>query len=118
MKNRASEITHYEIPKKFKKYHKYLIAGTILSITSFLLTLVPCSIKSQKNIVYGLCKLPNPFVSLETTSHYYYNYTNNPVTGLIFQFLIGVMLLFCIIYVFKKFKIKKKEHRIIDYTKK
>lgn len=118
MKHKPLDITSYETPKKFKKHYKYLITGAILSITSFLLTLVPCSIKDKKTSVYGLCKLPNPFVSLNTTSHYYYNYSNNPITGLLIQFLIGAVLLFCIIYLFKKLKTKRKEHRIIDYTKK
>lgn len=118
MKNKTLDITPYESKKKFKKHYSFLLAGAAITALSFFLTLVPCKIKSPKLSVFGICKLPNPFANLGTTEYYYYNYTNNPITGLLIQFLIGVLLAYLAVYVFKKLRLKRKNYKIIDYTKK
>jgi hypothetical protein len=118
MKIKRSDITSYEPKKRFKKYHGYLIAGAAVTALSFLTTLVPCKVVEPKSSFIGVCKLPNPFANLATTGHYYYNYTNNPITGLILQFILAMLLSYGIAYLFKKLNFKRKNYKIIDYTKK
>jgi len=121
MKGKPIDITSYESKKKFKRHHKFLIAGAAITAASFLLTLVPCQIKGSKLSVPGFCKLPNPLVNLTTTdyfNYYYYGISNNPITGLLIQFIVGVLISYLVVYGFKKLNFKRKNYKIIDYTKK
>jgi hypothetical protein len=118
MKIKKTDIVSYESKKNFRKYHGYLIAGAAVTILSFLTTLVPCKVIEPKSTFVGVCKLPSPFNNLATTGHYYYNYTNNPITGLIIQFILAMLISYGLVYLFKKLNFKRKNYKIIDYTKK
>ncbi|MBS3078970.1 hypothetical protein J4218_02510 [Candidatus Pacearchaeota archaeon] len=117
MKRKNLDMASYEPKKKFKAHHKYLIAGAIITAGSFLLTLVPCSILTSKSMIPGVCKLPNPFINLTTTSHYYYGFSNNPITGLILQFIVSMLIVYGFIFLIKKLNLKRKNYKIVDLTK-
>jgi len=118
MKKRAVDFTSIEKKKPLKGYQKLLIAGGVVTGASFLLTLVPCKISDKTGSALGFCKLPNPLINLQTTSHYYYNYTNNPLTGLVLQMAIATLLCYGLVYSVKKLNFKRKNHKILDFTKK
>lgn len=117
MKNKIVDLSTPKV-RRFKKYHAYLLAGSVLTLASFFLTIVPCQINETKYSVSGLCKLPSPFENLTTTSHVYYGLNNNPIAGLIIQFLISLLVSYGFVYLLKKIKFQKKGHKIVDFTKK
>jgi hypothetical protein len=106
--------------KKYRSYHKLIIAGAIITGISFLVTLVPCKIVDPINTSLGLCKLPNPFTNLDliSTSYYFYGLSNNPISGLAIQFIIATLLSLGVVFLFKKLNKKYKNHKIINLTKK
>jgi cellobiose-specific phosphotransferase system component IIC len=95
--------------KLVKSLKNGILAGLIIVILSFLISIVPCI----KTAGFGVCSLGNPFNDLTDLSNKFYGISNNPMTGLIFQFLIPLFVVFIISYNYRK----KKEH-IVDYTKK
>lgn len=86
-----------------------ILAGLLIVILSFFISIVPCI----KTAGVGVCSLGNPFINLTELNNKYYAISNNPMTGLIFQFLIPLFVVFVISYKFRH----KKEH-VVDYTKK
>ena len=92
-----------------KNVNKALLAGLVITILSFIFTLTPC----KKDTGLGVCKLPSPFSNLSNTSDKYYGFTNNPLTGLMAQFLLPAILVFVILY-----NMKKRSYKVVDYTKK
>jgi len=100
--------------KLLKSANIGLIIGILVATLSFLISLVPC----KKEAGIGVCKLPNPFSDLSTNlNQKYYLISNNPMTGLILQFLIPLVIVLIIAIAFGSSKKQKKE-RFIDYTKK
>jgi len=106
--------------KKPKLHHKLIIAGAIITGISFLVTLVPCKIVEPTNTSFGLCKLPNPFTNLDltSTSYYFYGLSNNPISGLVVQFIIATLLSLGVVFLIKKLNKKYRTHKILDLTKK
>ncbi|MDP2926106.1 MAG: hypothetical protein Q8N99_07050 [Nanoarchaeota archaeon] len=95
----------------WKYLNKGAIAGVILVILSFFISLVPC----KKQIGTGLCTLPNPFLALTSLTDIYYGISNNPLLALILQFLIPILLSLLLPFIFKK---TEKKEKVIDLTKK
>lgn len=90
-----------------------VIIGIIVATLSFMISLVPC----KKEAGIGVCKLPNPFSELSTTlNQNYYFISHNPMTGLILQFLIPLVIVL-LITMRSTLKTQKKE-KFVDYTKK
>ena len=99
--------------KLLKRANIGLIIGVIVVALSFLISLVPC----KKEAGIGVCKLPNPFSDLPgTLNQKYYFISNNPLTGLILQFLIPLVIVL-LITMNHGSKNKGKE-KFVDYTKK
>ncbi|MEM0465103.1 MAG: hypothetical protein QXW97_00175 [Candidatus Pacearchaeota archaeon] len=71
-----------------------LLAGLVITIFSFLIKLVPCIKKSG----FNFCTLPSPFKNLESLNEKYYGISNNPLSGLLLQFIIPSILVFFIIF--------------------
>ncbi len=88
---------------------KGLIIGLIVSALSFIVTLVPCT----KETGLGLCKLPSPISDLPETAQRFYGISNNPITGLILQTFIPIIIVMVIPLI-----LKKKPQKIIDFTRK
>jgi hypothetical protein len=82
------------------------ITGAAIAALSFFISLVPCTGE-------GLCTLPNPFTNLNSISSEYYGLSNNPISGLVLQFLIPALILGIILMLFKK-----KPRKIVDFTRK
>ena len=82
------------------------ITGAVITLLSFFVSLVPCTGD-------GLCRLPNPFTNLVSTSAQYYGLSDNPITGLALQFLVPALIIALILMVFKK-----KPKKVLDFTKK
>ena len=118
MRHKSKDISSFETRKPLKTHHKFLIAGAVITGLSFVVTSVPCTIIDSNSTYPGFCKLPNPLASLETTSHYYYGFSNNPISGLILQFALAILISYLVVYLFKKLNIKRKNYKIIDLTKK
>jgi hypothetical protein len=98
-----------EKSKLVKSSRNGIIAGLVITILSFFIAIIPCI----KTAGIGVCSFGNPFANLTDLSDKYYGFSNNPMTGLVFQFLIPFVIVFLI-----TFNIKKKKERIVDYTKK
>lgn len=92
-----------------KTINKGIMIGVIIVALSFLISLVPCI----KEAGFGVCKLPNPFGNILTLNDKYYGISNNPLTGLILQFLIPFVLVILILL-----GSKKKGEKVVDFTKK
>jgi hypothetical protein len=124
MRLRQKDFISLEHPKKLKKHHKILIAGGIITLASFLITLVPCKIvetNSSTNLAsstWGLCKLPDPLTNLNSLTYYFYGIYNNPISGLAMQFVIATFISWLVAYLIKKLVKKRKTRKIIDLTKK
>jgi len=83
---------------------------------SFFIKIVPCKIATNNDanpFNMGLCTLPNPLKDLTDFSTKFYGISNNPLTGLVLQFLIPAIL-FLIIFL----SARKKAGRVLDLTKK
>jgi hypothetical protein len=88
-----------------------ILIGFLVVTLSFLISIVPC----KKEAGIGVCQLPNPFSDLTILSQKYYFISNNPLTGLLFQFLIPLVIVLLITLTRKK---TIKQERVVDYTKK
>lgn len=86
-----------------------IMAGLVITIVSFLISIVPCI----KSAGIGVCTLPSPFSDLMNLDNKYYGFSNNPLTGLLLQFIIPLILVFLIIL-----NTKKTKEKVVDYTKK
>ena len=92
-----------------------MIIGILVVTLSFLISLVPC----KKEAGIGVCRLPNPFSDLSPTlNQNYYFISNNPMTGLILQFLIPLAIVLIITIAFASGSTKQKREKFVDYTKK
>jgi len=98
--------------KLLKRANLGMIIGILVATLSFLISLVPC----KKEAGIGVCTLPNPFSDLPALTQKYYFISNNPMAGLILQFLIPLIIVIVITVWFGS-KNNKKE-RLVDYTKK
>lgn len=99
-----------ETKKLLKSINIGIYIGLLVSILSFLISLVPC----KKEAGIGVCKLPNPFSDLITLTDKYYLISNNPISGLMLQFIIPLLIVFII-----SFRLKKEnKEKLVDYTKK
>lgn len=98
--------------KLLKSANIGIIIGILVATLSFLISLVPC----KKEAGIGVCKLPNPFSDLSSLTQNYYFISNNPMTGLILQFLIPLVIVMLITIVLGSNK--QKREKFVDYTKK
>jgi len=98
--------------KLLKSANIGIIIGILVATLSFLISLVPC----KKEAGIGVCKLPNPFSDLSILNQKYYFISNNPMTGLLLNFLIPLVLVLIITIGFGS-KNQKRE-KFVDYTKK
>lgn len=98
--------------KLLKSANIGIILGILVATLSFLISLVPC----KKEAGIGVCKLPNPFSDLSSLTQNYYFISNNPMTGLILQFLIPLVIVMLITIVLGSNK--QKREKFVDYTKK
>lgn len=96
--------------KILKSLNTGILIGVLVVTLSFLISLVPC----KKEAGIGVCRLPNPFSDLPPLTQKYYFLSNNPLTGLILQFLIPIII---VLIVFRGQK-KEKHEKVVDYTKK
>ena len=95
-------------PKILKILNNGMIAGILVSALSFIVPLIPC--KKEQGL--SLCKLPNPTSNLPDSLPKFYNISTNPLTGLVFQFII-VLIVFSLLFLL----LKRKESKILDLTK-
>jgi len=103
--------------KKLLKYANIgVILGVLVATLSFMISLVPC----KKEAGIGVCTLPNPFSDLSSSAsslnQKYYFISNNPMTGLILQFLIPFAILLILALLLGKEK--QKKGKFVDFTKK
>jgi hypothetical protein len=99
--------------KLLKSANIGIFIGLLVATLSFLFSLVPC----KKEAGIGVCQLPNPFSDLQLPlNQNYYFISNNPMTGLILQFLIPIIIVL-LITIRSITKAPKKE-KLVDYTKK
>lgn len=98
-----------DTPKFIKILNKGVIAAVIVSALSFFITLVPC----QRESGIGICRLPNPFQDLPANLPKYYFSSTNPLTGLVMQFIL-ILLIFIAIFMF----FRKKSRKVLDLTEK
>jgi len=98
--------------KLLKSANTGMIIGILVATLSFMISLVPC----KKEAGIGVCKLPNPFSDLPELTQNYYFISHNPMTGLVLQFLIPLIIVLLIVLVIAP-KTHKKE-KLVDYTKK
>lgn len=89
-----------------------IIIGILVATLSFLISLVPC----KKEAGIGVCRLPNPFSDLSILNQNYYFISNNPMTGLVLQFLIPLVIVMLIAIALGSNK--QKREKFVDYTKK
>lgn len=103
----------------FKILNKALVFAVIITSLSFLINIVPCQVGFNDFINDGFCKLPNPFKELnsEATSQFYWTSTN-PLTGLVLQFLVSLILFSIVYIIIKRKSLSRKKQKVIDFTKK
>lgn len=100
-------------PKIFRLLCIGILGVIIVSTLSFFIKLTPCMIKTTDATTLGLCKLPSIFSDLPTQlTNQYYFISNNPLTGLVFQFLITLIALTILLLFFKK-----SPKKVLDLTK-
>lgn len=96
--------------------NKGLIGGLIVSAISFFFPIIPCTksqVIAELKYEFGLCKLPNPFgENLVGISQKFYNYSTDPLAGLIMQFIVSVLLITLIFRLFKR-----KKQKVLDLTR-
>lgn len=98
--------------------NKAVIFAILIVIISFFLSIVPCPVTMGSFVTNGFCKLPSPFKTLPEATANFYWISDNPLTGLVMQFLV-VSIGYLIIYIIIKRKsLGKKKSKIIDLTKK
>jgi|SRR3989344_3556334 len=102
------------MPKFVRILNKGLIAGAIVSTLGFFIKSIPCRIITKDSSSLGICQLPSIFKDLSASlPNYYFGISNNPLTGLILQFL----LIFFIVTIFFLF-FRKNATKILDLTNK
>jgi hypothetical protein len=78
---------------------------------------VPCAIKKESSVKFGLCTFPSVSSNLkEPLTDYYYGYSNNPVTGLLLHYVISFIIV-SIFYLLAKSNIFKRKKDVIDLRK-
>ncbi len=101
--------------KTLRIFNKALIVGIVVSVVSFFFRITPCTkladAGNSSKAAIGLCDLPSPFESLPTITSKYYNISNNPITGLILQFLIPAAI-FILIFLL----VRRKTGKVLDLT--
>jgi hypothetical protein len=99
--------------KLLKSANIGMVIGILVVAVSFLISLVPC----KKEAGIGVCRLPNPFSDLTVPlTQKYYFISNNPLTGLILQFLIPLVIVLLI--TMNHGSKKQEKEKFVDYTKK
>lgn len=97
--------------KILKSANLGILIGLLVVTISFLISIVPC----KKEAGIGVCQLPNPFSDLSSLTDKYYFISNNPMAGLLLQFLISLIIVLLITLIGKK---TIKHERVVDYTRK
>jgi len=108
------------ISETAKILNKGFIFALIVSALSFFIGIVPCNTSFRDFFSNGFCKLPNPFQDLPPTlsTNKFYLISNNPLTGLVIQFLVSAILFLAIYFYIKRNSFGKKRSKIVDFTKK
>jgi len=100
-------------PKIIRVLNIGLVVAFLAGATSFFIKLVPCRVSTSNASAIGLCKLPSIFKNLqEPLTNQYYLISNNPLTGLIFQFFAVLIIALILANLFKK-----RPKKILDLTK-
>lgn len=106
-----------ETLKTLKILNKAIIAGLIITVLSFIISIVPCKTApmiAEPIYKWGFCKLPNPFASpLLGISNKFYNLSTEIGAGIVLQFIIttAIFLMFFLL-------IRKKAAKVLDLTAK
>lgn len=98
-------------PKILKILNIGLVGSVIVSTLSFFIKSIPCKITSSDSNFLGFCKLPSIFQNLSETSNNYYALSNNPLTGLVIQFILSFFIITLLLVL-----LKKKPEKIVDLT--
>lgn len=107
------DYTKMTKPKIMSVLNLGLICGAIVSALSFFFKIVPCRFSTLGAAGFGFCKLPSIFSDISDLSNNYYGVSNNPLAGLVFQFIITLIILSIILFLFKK-----RNKKILDLTNK
>jgi len=75
-----------------------IIGAVIVSALSFFIKIIPC--KGDEK--WGLCALPNPLKDTAAITQKFYGMTADPLTALVFQFIIAFAIIFLILTGFRK----------------
>lgn len=75
-----------------------IVGAVIVSALSFFIKIIPC--KGDEK--WSLCTLPNPFEDTTTITQKFYGMTADPLTALVFQFIIAFAIIFLILTGFRK----------------
>jgi len=97
---------------KLKHLNFSIFGAVIVSAVSFFIKIVPCTKTIDTTSSFSLCALPSIFQDLSETTAKYYTLSNNPLTGIVFQFVLA----FLIIYILLSLS-KKKSKKVVDLTK-
>ena len=97
---------------KLKHLNFSIFGAVVVSAVSFFIQIVPCSTITENQSSFGLCTLPSIFNDLPEISAKYYTISNNPLTGLVFQFALSFLIIFVLLSLSRK-----KSKRIVDLTK-
>ena len=104
-----------KIPKLSKSLKISIITGAVVSALSLLIKLVPCKILTKANSSWGLCNVPITDLGQTDLNNLFFNITNNPIPGLLLQFIIFTIIVY-LLMVF--IKVKPKKNRVLDLTRK
>ena len=109
-----------KISETAKLLNKGFIFALIVSALSFFVGIVPCSTTIGNFFSDGFCRLPNPFQDLPQTlpTNKFYLVSNNPLTGLVLQFLVSAILFLAVYFYIKRNSFGKKRAKVVDFTKK
>ncbi len=100
-------------PKIIKILNIGLVTAVLVSALSFFIKLVPCKFNTAKVTGFGLCKLPSIFENIPELSNNYYGISNNPLAGLVLQFVLAIIIIVVVLSLFKR-----KTSKILDLTNK
>lgn len=89
-------------PKIIRVLNIGLLIAVVVSALSFLIKIVPCRFTTTEATGFGLCRLPSIFSNISELSHNYYGISNNPLTGLVFQFIIIFIIVSVVFYLFRR----------------
>ena|SRR3989344_4630508 len=105
------------LPSIFRILNKGLIAGVLVSISSFFFNIVPCMqslVVVEPKYEWALCKFPNPFTKpILGISQKFYNLFTEPLSGLVLQFAISSILFTLIFMLFRR-----KARKVLDLSHK